>query len=147
MNHAEIAVKQFDEGYNCAQAVVFGFADKLGKAAGPAFLAAHGFGGGMGRRQEVCGAVTGGIVVLGLLYGRGEGDGADKQDAAYAKVRRLMEEFEKRHGSVDCGKLLEGCALLTPEGQAMFREKNLKAKCASFVKDVARILDEIAAGK
>ncbi len=147
MNHAEIAAGKFDAGYNCAQSVAYGFADKLGNAAGPAFLAAHGFGAGMGRKQEVCGAVTGGIIVLSLLYGRGEGDGADKQDAAYAKVRRLMESFEKRNGAVLCGKLLAGCVLGTPEGQAMFKEKNLKAKCTGFVKDVAGILDEIIAGE
>ncbi|MBN2351409.1 MAG: C_GCAxxG_C_C family protein [Spirochaetales bacterium] len=147
MNHAEIAAKKFDKGYNCAQSVVSGFADELGDTVGPAFLAAHGFGGGMGRRQEVCGAVTGGIIVLGLLYGRGEGDCREKQDAAYAKVRRLMESFERRHGTVVCGKLLDGCVLTTPEGQALYGERNLKAKCLSFVKDAAQILDEVIAGE
>jgi C_GCAxxG_C_C family probable redox protein len=144
MNHSEIAVKKFNDGYNCAQAVVFGFADLLGTSTEPAFLAANGFGAGMGRKQEVCGAVTGGVMVLSLLFGRADGAGREKQDDAYAKVRRLMELFEERHGTVICGKLLDGCALLTPEGQAMFQAKNLKERCATFVRDGADILDGIA---
>ena len=79
-----------------------------------------GFGAGMGRRQEVCGAVTGGIMVLGCLYGRGENDAKDAQDGAYRKVRTLMDEFAGQTGSVLCREILDGCDLMTDAGQKRF---------------------------
>ena len=62
---SQIAAEKFSEGYNCAQAVLYCFCDDLGFDKNTALKLATGFGGGMGRKEEVCGAVTGGIIVLG----------------------------------------------------------------------------------
>ncbi|NTU86942.1 MAG: C_GCAxxG_C_C family protein, partial [Chlorobiaceae bacterium] len=65
MTRSERAVSIFSEGYNCAQSVLFSFSDDLGIAGDTALKIASGFGGGIGRMQEVCGAVTGGVMVIG----------------------------------------------------------------------------------
>ena len=71
---SEIALAKFAEGFNCAQSVFYSFCDDLQFEKNTALKMACGFGGGMGRNGEVCGAVTGGILAIGTKYGRGEKD-------------------------------------------------------------------------
>lgn len=143
MSRSENAVNKFKDGYNCAQSVLFSYSDKLGVTGDLALRAACGFGGGMGRKQEVCGAVTGGILALGLKYGRGEHEDKQKLELTYAKVRELIDMFNEKHDTVNCRELLDGCELSTPEGHQRFISENLKARCCDYVGDVVRILDEI----
>ncbi|HBD92635.1 MAG: hypothetical protein A2015_05675 [Spirochaetes bacterium GWF1_31_7] len=143
MEYAEIAVNKFKEGYNCAQSVLFSFCDRLNISKDVALKLSNGFGGGMGRRQEVCGAVTGGILVLNLLYGRGENEDKQKQELTYSKVRELIEKFENKYDTINCKKLLDGCELLTSEGQAMFKSDKMIEKCYDYVDTTVRLLEEM----
>ena len=59
MDYAEKARALFREGYNCSQAVVGAFSEELGMDPALAMRLVSGFGGGMGRMREVCGAVSG----------------------------------------------------------------------------------------
>ncbi len=70
----QIALEKFAEGYNCAQSVAYTFAAECGLTEDAALKLSCAFGGGMARTQEVCGAVTGALLVLGLLHGRGARD-------------------------------------------------------------------------
>ncbi|HCL56519.1 MAG TPA: hypothetical protein DHW82_05865 [Spirochaetia bacterium] len=143
MTYSQTAVNQFKQGYNCAQSVVSSFCEKLNLTKDSALKLATGFGGGMGRKQEVCGALTGSILVLSLLFGRGENDGKEKQDDTYAKVRNLIHQFEAKYGSINCKKLLNGCALSTPEGQEVFKSNNMIEKCYEYVENAVNFLEEI----
>ena len=105
---------------------------------------ACGLGAGMGRKEEVCGAVTGGILVLGMRHGRGSKDERSAMDLTYLRTRELMDEFAKKHGTFICRKLLKGCELTTEEGQKHFKEKDfLKKICAPCVQSVVEILESI----
>ena len=143
MSRSDIAVNKFREGYCCAQAVLFSYADKLNISEDLALKMADGFGAGMARKQEVCGAVSGAILVLNLLYGRGENDGEEKPEFTYEKVKELIDKFEARVGTINCRKLLEGCDLMTPEGQELFKSKNMSEKCCGYVDYSVKILHEI----
>jgi C_GCAxxG_C_C family probable redox protein len=143
MGNSEIAVNKFKSGYNCAQSVFFSFAGNLQIPADTALRLATGFGGGMGRKQEVCGAISGGILVIGLLYGRGENDERPQQDITYAKVRELMDKFKAKHGNVICKSLLDGCELLTPEGQTRFKSEGMTDRCREYVGSAVEILEEM----
>lgn len=147
MDKSEIAVNKFKDGYNCAQSVLFSYADKLNISRDLALKMANGFGGGMGRKQEVCGALSGGILVLNLIYGRGENEEKQKQEIVYSLVRELMDKFEEKYGSVNCKKLLDGCELMTSEGQEQFKSNKLIEKCYDYVEFTVRALDEIIEGK
>jgi C_GCAxxG_C_C family probable redox protein len=141
---SDIAVAKFLQGYNCAQAVLYTFSDELGIDKNTALKIATGFGAGMGRKQEVCGAVTGGIMVIGLKYGRGERDERKVMDQAYVKVRELMNRFSQKHGTFICRKLVGECELTTDEGQKEYREKDLLHNiCGPCVGTVAEILEDI----
>lgn len=102
---------------------------------------ACGLGAGMGRKEEVCGAVTGGILVLGLRHGRGGQDDRSAMESTYRKTRELMDRFAAKHGTFICRKLLNGCELTTDEGQKYFKENDLLNKtCVPCVQTVVGIL-------
>ena len=143
MNRTENAVSKFKEGFNCAQSVPYSYADELGLSKDLATRIATGFGGGMGRKQEVCGAVTGALMVIGLMYGRGDGEGKEKQEITYSKVQFFIDSFTNEFGTVNCNGLLNGCRLLDPEGQKAFKENKLILRCHEYVRASCRILDQI----
>ena len=141
---SDIAAEKFLAGYNCAQAVLFSFCDDLGFDKDAALRLACGFGAGMARKQEICGAVTGGILTIGLKHGRGEGQDRAVTEEAYGKVRELMSGFESKLGTCNCRALLHGCDLSTPEGQRHFKENDLLNRtCKGCVKTVVETLEEI----
>jgi C_GCAxxG_C_C family probable redox protein len=138
------AVKKFCEGYNCAQSVLFAHCDALHLDKNSALRLATGFGAGMGRKEEVCGAVSGGILVLGLKHGRGEKDDRSATETTYARTRELMDKFQKRHGTFICKQLLNGIDLTTAEGQRSFKENDfLNRVCVPCVESVITILEEM----
>ena len=139
-----IAEEKFLSGYNCAQAVLYSFCDDLGLAKDVALKWACGFGAGMARRQEVCGAITGGIITLGVKHGRGEGQDRAATEDVYRKVQELMSRFESELGTCNCRTLLSGCDLNSTDGQRYFKENDLlKTTCTGCVKLVTEILEEI----
>jgi len=95
MERSEVAVTKFVSGFNCAQAVLFSFCDDLGLDKDKALKIACGFGAGMGRKEEVCGAVSGGIMVIGAKYGRGDNDERKATEVTYTKIRELMDKFSQ----------------------------------------------------
>lgn len=136
------ATEKFLSGYNCAQAVLWSFCDGLGVERDTALKIACGFGAGMARRQETCGAVTGGIMVLGLRFGRGGGQDRTAAEQTYAKTEELMREFETRHGTCNCRQLLDGCDIATAEGRKTFAERDLLNRtCKQCVRTVVSILE------
>lgn len=144
---SDIAAAKFLSGYNCAQSVLWAFASRLNLDTETALKIACGFGAGMGRREEVCGAVTGGIMALGLKFGRGEAQDRSATELAYAKTQELMRQFEARHGSCICRRLLNGCDLNTEAGRASFKEQDLLHKtCEPCVRTVADILEGMLKG-
>lgn len=141
---SDIAVVKFLEGYNCAQSVLYSFCDDLQFDKNTALKMVCGLGAGMGRKEEVCGAVTGGIIVLGTKYGRGEKDSRAAAELTFKKTRQLMEQFEEKHGTYICRKLINGCELTTKEGQKQFKEDDLLNKtCKLCVRRVVEILENI----
>lgn len=136
----QVAQEKFLTGYNCAQAVLYAACDQLHVDKDIALKMACGFGAGMGREQEVCGAVSGGILAIGLKHGRGEGETRSKTDDTYARVRAFMDAFRDRHGSVVCRELL-GCDLRTPEGQRYFKDNDLiRQTCARCVQTATELM-------
>jgi C_GCAxxG_C_C family probable redox protein len=141
---SEVAQDKFLAGYNCAQSVLYAYGPDLGLDRETALKVATGLGAGMGRRGEVCGALTGGILVLGLKYGRGGQQDRSATEDTYQKTLDLMARFEQRHGSCFCRVLLDGCDLRTPEGQRFFKAHDLLHKtCMGCVHTVAEELGKM----
>jgi len=146
--HAEIAEAKFREGYNCAQSILFSFCEKLGLDTEAALKLSCGLGAGMGRQGEVCGAVSGGIVVLGLKFGRGKSDTSAETDLTYSKIREFMNLFFAKHRSCICRELLNGCDLRTPEGQSYYiNNEYFNLICRPCVRDAAALVEHMIASR
>lgn len=137
-------MEKFLAGYNCAQAVLYAYCEQLGFDKDKALKLACGFGAGMARTKEVCGAISGAIMVLGLRYGRGEGQDRTPTEETYRKVQELMSQFEITYGSCLCRNLLEGCDLNTPAGRQHFIENDfINQKCKTYVVTVMESLEKL----
>lgn len=135
MNSIEEAVRLFENGYMCSQAVFAAFSENYGLSNGDALKIGACFGSGM-RKGEVCGACTGALMALGLKYG----DVKAKSDEV---CDRFLDEFKKHNGSIICRDLLE-CDISTPEGVKYAKDNNLfKEFCPKMVESAAKIVDEL----
>jgi len=106
VNKADSAEELFGMGYNCSQSVYAAFAEDLGMSVEEAAKRASPFGAGFGKLREVCGAVSGMVMVLGDLCGYQDPTDAAGKQALYALVQRLCGSFEKSEGSLICRELL-----------------------------------------
>ena len=141
MSKVDTALNLFKD-YNCAQSVATAYAGDYGLDKDRALQVSVGFGGGMGRVQDVCGAISGAIIALGLASAFKEGDGRDKTNAVYAKVHGLIDEFAARKGTIKCRELL-GCDLTSEEGHAFFVEHKLREKnCQDYIRLCCELLDK-----
>jgi len=145
MNRSEHAGELFLSGYNCAQSVLLSFADDLKFSKELAQKMAAGFGGGMGKQQETCGAVTGAIMVLGLLKGEEVNNNDELKTATYGSVKELSRDFVAAFKTTQCRELI-GCDLNTPEGAAKFKEeKIMETVCADCVRKAVEIVEKLTA--
>lgn len=142
MTHKESAVEYFRNKMHCSQAVLAAFADECGITKQQAFRLGSCFGSGM-RKGEVCGACTGALMVLGLLFGQdkiGDIQGRERSN----KVNDLMmNRFREVCGSCICNDLL-GCDVSTPQGVQFAKDNNLFTEfCPKMVANAVDIVEEI----
>ena len=140
---SEQAVINFKGSMNCSQAVISVYAEQLGLSRKMALKIAHGFGGGMGRMAQTCGAVTGAFMVLGLKYGNADIHDKEAKERIYGIIREFVHLFESRNSSIVCRELL-GCDISKPEGITAARENGLfTSVCPKMVREAVEILDEM----
>ncbi len=137
------AVATFQSGYNCAQSVLSSFEDMLPLEREKLLSITAGFGGGMGKMQKTCGAVTGALMILSM-YASGEQSEPDKaKELANKLVKEFFERFASEQGSTNCRELL-GIDMNTEEGQRVSKEKNLFGTvCPSAVSTAVRLVESI----
>lgn len=95
-----------EEGYNCCQAVVLAYNDIFGIDDRTASAMASGFGGGMGRMREVCGSVSGMVMLAGLIVPATDPSIKVDRTRNYALVQDVANEFKALNGSIVCKELL-----------------------------------------
>ena len=141
MDHGEKAVKLFESGYNCAQAVAAAFADVTGLEEKANARMVSAFGGGMGRMREVCGAVSGMLMVLSYVYGYDTpGDDVSKK-RLYGQVQELAAAFRAENGSIICREILKNPPS-DPNPTPRTAEFYAKRPCAKMVMTAARLLEQ-----
>ncbi len=141
MQRVELAEKLFKEGYNCSQAVAGAYSDLLPFDLDTLTLISSGFGGGMGRLREVCGAVSGMVLVASILKGYNNPKDDDAKKELYSFIQNLAKEFEEENSSIICKDLLglsEKRQEPTPEKRT--DEFYKKRPCVEMVKSATRIL-------
>jgi C_GCAxxG_C_C family probable redox protein len=129
--------------YNCAQAVLASCGETFGLARKTAISVAQTLGGGVAGTGNVCGAVTGALMVIGLKHSIAEGFDAAIKEKATQLGQEFISRFKARHGTILCRELV-GCDLLTREDRA--RAKPVTASiCPGLVRDAAGMVNELLA--
>lgn len=143
MTNADEAVALFQQGFTCSQAVLSVFADDFGLDRDLALRISQGFGAGIAYTDDVCGALAGAIMVIGLRYGRIRADDTAAKEKTYAVVNEFLREFETSHGSVACTGLL-GYNLSDPQQVAEVKKnKVVMARCPALVRDAVRLVEKV----
>jgi C_GCAxxG_C_C family probable redox protein len=144
LNHSvKQAIARFEEGYACSQAILSAFAGEFGLSDDLALKLSAPFGGGMGRQGEVCGAVTGALMLIGLKTGNITATDRTAKEQTYTLVEEFVTQFRTRHKTIVCRELL-GCELNTAEGMQQAKEQQLFTKiCSKVVQDAAEIVSEL----
>ncbi len=146
--HSDMATELFKKGYNCSQSVFAAFSDETGLDFNTALKISSSFGGGMGRLREVCGAVSGMFMVVGIKYGYTDPSDKNLKTEHYRVIQNLAGQFEKENGSIICRELL-GLSVKNDNPVPEDRTDSYYSKrpCVELVEQAARILDEYILSK
>ena len=137
---SQYAAELFRSGFTCSQAVLAAFCDNYGLERHNALKIACGFGGGM-RCAEVCGSVSGAVLVIGLKYGHTDAKDRAAKRACDAKVEEFVRVFTERNGHIICRDIL-GCDISTPEGRKKAMDDKLFTTiCVDMVISATVILE------
>ena len=143
-DYSKTAEELFKNGCNCSQAVLCAFSDVTGLDEQTALKLASSFGGGMGRMREVCGAVSGALMVLGIAKGYSDLSDSDAKKEHYALVQEFARRFKEENGSIICRELLAG--VKTKEGvspEERTEEYYKKRPCSELCYTAAKITEEL----
>ena len=144
MDHGKRAEELFRQGYNCAQSVLLAFGDVTGLDYDTAAKLSSSFGGGLGRMREVCGAVSGAAMVLGVVKGYASPDDPEAKRAHYRLIQEFARRFREENGSIICRELLQGTgATMGGDPEARTEAYYKKRPCAELVRCAAEILEDM----
>ena len=144
MTREERARQLFKEGSNCAQSVAVAYADVLGMEEKAAAKMVSSFGGGMGRLREVCGAVSGALMVLGMVAGYSDPKDPTAKKDHYHRVQEFAARSREKNGSIICRELLKGVEVKPGADPELRTEAYYKKRpCPELVYRAAGILEDM----
>lgn len=142
MDMKQEAQTYFEKQFNCAQSVFAPYAQKFGLDLDIAMKIATPFGGGMGHAGQICGAVSGGLMAIGLFKGIATYD-REKKYACYEIAKEFQDRFLEIYGDITCPGLL-GYDIGDPEELEKVRELDLfHTQCPMYVGEAAKIANEL----
>jgi C_GCAxxG_C_C family probable redox protein len=142
-SNVEIAVDIFNNGFNCAQAVLTAYCSEYGLSDDIAKKLSCGFGAGMGYNGEVCGAVTGALMLIGLKNGKYSNLDNESKDKTYKLVKEFIANFKKEFGSINCTELLKYDLSKEEELLKASSSGIFKKLCPLYIKKSAELVEEI----
>jgi C_GCAxxG_C_C family probable redox protein len=140
INEAEVC---FIKGFNCCQAVLSTYGTDLGIEKEKALKMASGFGAGIAYMGDICGAVSGAFMILGLKYGRCRIEDEKSKEKTYELIQKFIKDFKVKNGSIKCNDLL-GVDVGTKEGlKKAHDEGKFSTVCPAMVRDSASIIERL----
>lgn len=141
---AAAALALFEQGYNCAQAVIGAFSEELGLDPAVAFKLSMPFGKGVSGSHQICGAVSSMTMGLGLKFGFAEPVDGTTKNELYRRAKSAVDLFRDEHGTINCPELLQ--TLKDPQSaqlpSAIATAHMPNKRCARFVYAAAKILED-----
>lgn len=143
ISRVEEAVRTFESGYNCCQAVFVTYADLFGMDRHTALKLSSPLGGGVGRMREVCGAVSAMSLLAGLKYGNTDPDNQEAKTYIYQIVQEMSNRFRQDMDSIVCRELLKD----VPVSDGAAPQKRDKAfyearPCSRIIALAAKIVED-----
>jgi C_GCAxxG_C_C family probable redox protein len=127
-------------GFLCSESVLLAISDWLGIRSELIPKIATGFGGGVGGCGSLCGAIAGGVMALGLKFGRND---PKQKTVVYDLAAEFLKRFEKEHGHILCRELT-GCDLATEAGRKRYNhEKMWETKCRQYIGNAAGMVIDL----
>lgn len=143
----ELATQFVREGFLCSESVLMSLSRSLDVSSDVIPRIATGFGAGIGRHGEVCGALAGGVMALGLKYGRSVIDAAPAERRPYWFAAELLTRFRSEFGAVRCRDLL-GVDISSEEGLRAYREEKLwDTRCRRIIVATTELAHDILRSK
>jgi C_GCAxxG_C_C family probable redox protein len=142
MNHSQKAKANFSTRLNCAQSILATFGPDLGVEEETCFRIAEAFGGGIANSGQMCGAVIGSLMVIGLKYGRTESDDLEKRDKTDQLAKLFTDKFTSLHATTNCKELIN-YDISTPAKLEKAKAAKVFQNCNNFVKDSVGILNDL----
>lgn len=144
MSVEQDAKLHFNSGFNCAELILLALSGGLGRTNSDHSIPriATGFGGGVGRNGDMCGALSGGVMAIGLALGRDKPE--QGREPCYAAVDHFYTDFVKEFGSCKCRELT-GIDLKAPVGSGTHHTRMHAERCNLIVEFAARRANEIIA--
>jgi C_GCAxxG_C_C family probable redox protein len=130
----------FDSGYGCAEAVLMAVTESKGMKSELIPRIATGFCGGMAHTNGMCGAVTGAVLALNLIYGRDHA--GESKEKNYQAIQTFLNKFREKFGDIGCPGLT-GVDLGTKEGHDLYSKRKLHTKCTEYVGEATRLVLEL----
>lgn len=134
---ANYAVEMFERGFLCSQAVFAAYCEQYGLDKNYALKTRNGFGSGIARKQGICGAVSGVVMLIGLKYGKINADDSTAHEKTYKMINNFCDKFIERNKSINCHELL-GCNLSEAKEKGLF-----STLCKKYVKDSAELVEAL----
>jgi len=143
MDRCEQAYQYHKQGWNCAQSVAGACADLAGRTPEEVMPLAGGFGGGLGgSHEELCGAVSGGVLILSLCFPHTRGDDLEAKRNIYRIAKEFRRRFFEVFGHTRCGDLLRarpGVSEKTPASQRL----GVTAHCDNIIVTAVELLEQL----
>ena len=128
MDIREKAEKLHKSGFNCAQSVLGASSEYIGLDENTALAVSAGFGGGV-RSGEICGAISGAVMAIGMAQQKDPADPETKAKTA-AQTKELVKAFREKFGCVRC-----------------FELKQADVSCAELIEYASQLAEEIIRNK
>ncbi|MHB1653733.1 MAG: C-GCAxxG-C-C family protein [Desulfitobacteriaceae bacterium] len=146
MNNSNKAILMFYKtGFVCSQAVFATLGEQLGMERKQALRIAAGFGGGIANQGDICGAVSGAIMAIGLKHGHDEGSDVDAKNRTTFLAQQLIERIKAKYGYYTC-RGITGIDFTIPEGRKLAEEQGIWEKnglCQNVIKDTVELVEEM----
>jgi len=142
MKEIELALKLFSQGNSCAQAILGAFCSKVNLQPSVANKIGAGLGGGIGRRQHICGAINAGAIILSLKHSSGISGDIESKEKTNLMVGEFVRECERMLGGAQCKDLLK-IDLSNPNERLEAKKTGLFQRvCNNAVEQTAEILEK-----
>ncbi|MFX1300357.1 MAG: C-GCAxxG-C-C family protein [Promethearchaeota archaeon] len=128
------AVQYAENGFLCSEAVLLALSEAQNIMSEIIPRIATGFGAGIGRHGEVCGALSGAVMGLGLRFGRSQVSETPQDTSPYQFGQTMVNLFASRVGHIRCRDILD-LDISSDEGRKKYREQNLwELKCRELIR-------------